>query len=475
MPGLRRLSTATNAPAVAASIVVVTLVVWIASGFGEQHARAVQSATNADETADDTAGEQTGAGGDALVGLLELVLDPDTGDVDAARQCLAVLAQKIQSRELAGEQLAALRPRLDKLLSGVLAGKPDGPLYLDAALLASSWRNPAAVAAVRKLFATADADEKQRLAALDALVAAGGGKLDKELIATVRGTLADAKGNSAAFRGAVLQSLGRIDDPAVADAVLASYDKLEAELQPKAIELLTQRTAWAKALLAAVGEGRLPAAAINANQVRQLLAGGDAELAAAVKAKWGSIREERDPKREEVIAEMRRLIRGRPGEPAGDPHKGREVFGRVCGQCHKLYGQGADVGPDLTSNGRASFEQLLSNVFDPSLVIGAAYQAVNVRTIDGRVLTGLLVEDSSERLVLKVQGGKTETLARNDVDEVQQSKLSMMPEGLETQLSPQEIRDLFALLTLDRSPDDPEARLLPGVRLTTEDTEGTEE
>ncbi len=404
-------------------------------------------------SADDNA---SGVDGDAIVSLLELVIDPDTGDVDSARQCLGVLAQKIQSRELAGEQLAALQPRLDKLLAGVLEGKRGEPLYLDAALLASTWKNPAALAAVRSLVASTDADERQRLAALDALVAAADGKL----LGEVRSVLADARSSSAAFRGAVLQALGRLDDPAVADVVLASYEELEAELRPKAIELLTQRTAWAKALLAAIGDGRLPATAINTNQVRQLLASNDADLVAAVKAKWGSIREERDPKRDLVIAEMRQLIRGRPG----DPHKGVEVFGRVCGQCHKLYGEGADVGPDITSNGRSSFEQLLSNVFDPSLVIGAAYQAVNVRTIDGRVLTGLPVEDNEQRLVLKVQGGKSELLARDDVDEVLTSKLSMMPEGLETQLKSDEIRDLFALLTLDRPPDDPQAKRLPGVQ-----------
>ena len=88
---------------------------------------------------------------------------------------------------------------------------------------------------------------------------------------------------------------------------------------------------------------------------------------------------------------------------------GQEVFKRVCGQCHKLHGEGQEVGPDITLNGRNSFEQLLSNVFDPSLVIGAAYQARTVVTADGRVLTGLVAEDSPQRVVLKMQGGKLES------------------------------------------------------------------
>ena len=65
--------------------------------------------------------------------------------------------------------------------------------------------------------------------------------------------------------------------------------------------------------------------------------------------------------------------------------------------------------PDL--NGRSSFEQLLSNVLDPSLVIGSAYQARTVITTDGRVLTGLVVEDNPQHVILKMQGGKLETIS----------------------------------------------------------------
>ena len=69
-------------------------------------------------------------------------------------------------------------------------------------------------------------------------------------------------------------------------------------------------------------------------------------------------------------------------------------------------------------------------MFDPSLVIGAAYQARTVVTDDGRVLTGLVVEDNEQRLVLKMQGGKLETIARGDIEEVRVSQLSLMPEEM---------------------------------------------
>jgi putative heme-binding domain-containing protein len=128
-----------------------------------------------------------------------------------------------------------------------------------------------------------------------------------------------------------------------------------------------------------------------------------------------------------------------------------------------MYGVGVEVGPDITLNGRNDYTQLLSNVFDPSLVIGAGYRSFTVATADGRVINGLLVEDSPQRVVLKVQGGKQEIIARDDIDELKVSELSLMPEQLERQLTPQEIVDLFAYLTLDKPPSDPTARRLPGV------------
>src|SRR5262249_31805273 len=85
-----------------------------------------------------------------------------------------------------------------------------------------------------------------------------------------------------------------------------------------------------------------------------------------------------------------------------------------------------------------------------------------VATKDGRVLSGLLAENSPERIILKVQGGKTETIPRGDVDELKSSDVSLMPEDVEKQLSPQEIADLFAYLALDKPPSDPTAKRLAG-------------
>src|SRR5262249_51745247 len=131
-------------------------------------------------------------------------------------------------------------------------------------------------------------------------------------------------------------------------------------------------------------------------------------------------------------------------------------------QCHTIYGAGATVGPDLTSTGRASFEQLLSNVFDPSLVIGPGYQATTVVTKDGRSLTGLVTEDNGQRIVLKLPGGGQQVVPRGEVEHANAGTLSMMPEGIEALMDRKDLADLFAFLALDRPPGDPLARPIPG-------------
>lgn len=372
---------------------------------------------------------------------------------EVGREVLAVLATKVQTGELKGEKLDQLKAAMFEPLTPLLSKDAKHPLGHDAAMLAASWGDPRGLPYVRHAFSAADTAADLRLKALGALVAVK----DEELYETVNAVL---KSNAAPeFQGKVLAALGQLDDPRVAMIVLANYPQLAADLQPKAIELLTQRAAWARQLLAAVGEKQIPATAINLNQARRLKELKDDELSKLLATHWGQVREGRDPNREQYIASMKALIRKSPG----DELAGEKVFKKLCAQCHKIYGEGMEVGPDITRNGRNDFTQLLSNVFDPSLVIGAGYRSYTVVTTGGRVLNGLLAEDSPQRIVLKVQGGKQEIIARSDIDEFKVSEVSLMPDQLEKQLSQQEIIDLFAFITLDKPPSDPTAKRLPGV------------
>jgi len=384
----------------------------------------------------------------------------------AVNRVIALIAGRVQNGEIAGEELDALQASLQPFFHAVAKQTAKGTDRFSVMQLAASLRNTAALQFMQRVVVDVEQSDNRRLAAARALIAATNGEPgasatgEGSFLKTIDDVLRNPKANSADFRGKLLAELGRLKGDKVADVVLKNYGKLEPDLKPRAIELLTQRVNWSKKLLAVIGRKKIPAKVINLNQARRLLAFKNADLTKLVKQHWGIVRTTRDPERAKYVAKWKRFLRNNPG----DPFKGAKHFKKVCAQCHKMYGEGADVGPDITRNGRNSFDQLLSNVFDPSLVIGSAYRAHTVATKDGRVITGLVVENTPQRIVLKVQGGKKETIARDSIEFSKESKVSMMPEDIEKQLKPQQIADLFAYLTLNRPPSDPNARQLPGVR-----------
>jgi putative heme-binding domain-containing protein len=379
--------------------------------------------------------------------LIERLAEQDAG---LARQCFSAAHER--AREMSGARRRDLQSQLRPVIRRILAGDPASPLTFDAQLLALRLGlGSVDDGSVRDRFVAADQPEAIRLQALDALIAFR----DPSLPQAVSQVLPSG---SPGFLARVLAILGRSDDPKAAEVVLARYPSLDPRLQPLAVDLLLQREPWARKLLDAVLEKKLPRSTLNANHLREILESNDREAIWAVEKEWGTVREERNPQREKVVAEMGEYLRRHPG----DAKAGQAVFKKLCAQCHSIYGEGESLGPDLTSNGRGTFDQLLASVFDPSLVIGQSYQTTTVVTEDGRNLTGLVTEDNNRRIVLAMPGGGKEVVARNDVKYTRTSKLSMMPEGIETILDRKELADLFAFLALDRPPGDPQARPIPG-------------
>ncbi len=384
---------------------------------------------------------------DTLVELYRLVREGKSSDLNVAEQILTLLTRKLETRELRAELLR------DKLLPLLRNERPAAtPLGKAATFLAAVLGESDARAKVREMFEN-DSSESVRLRAFEVLIASH----EDQLIDSVAKTLATSE-RSSKFKAELLSRLSRLNDPTVAPVILGLYERFEPELRSRAIELLTERPVWSKTLMQQIADKKLNASVLNVNQARRMLASKDAELVKLVTKHYGTIRQERNPEREQLVGQMRRMLE----RTKGDPERGKAVYKKLCAQCHKLHGEGEEVGPDITNNGRASFEQLLSNVFDPNLVIGEGYLATTVQTTKGRSLTGLLVEDSPTRVVLKIQGGKQEVIPRDEIETLETSKLGLMPEDVEKQLQPQEIADLFALLCLDRPPSDSKARWIPG-------------
>jgi putative heme-binding domain-containing protein len=152
---------------------------------------------------------------------------------------------------------------------------------------------------------------------------------------------------------------------------------------------------------------------------------------------------------EEKLAEVRRLNNDLRAA-SGDARAGKELYKQHCASCHKLFGEGGTVGPDLTHANRQDRQALLVSIIDPSAVVRKEYLSWVVRTTDGRVLTGLLAEQTPGQLTLVDAKNERTTLSRGRVESMEESPVSLMPEDLLRNLKPQQVRDLFAYLQSKR-------------------------
>jgi putative heme-binding domain-containing protein len=141
----------------------------------------------------------------------------------------------------------------------------------------------------------------------------------------------------------------------------------------------------------------------------------------------------------------------------GDPDHGRAVFFRAgtnsCGGCHRVQGRGQWVGPDLSTIGvKSGRDELVRSILNPSAAIGTNFRSLVVALNDGRILTGLPVEESSDRLVLKTAAGERNTIRPGSIEDRRTSDVSLMPEGLAQTMTEHELVDLLAYLTTLRQP-----------------------
>lgn len=231
---------------------------------------------------------------------------------------------------------------------------------------------------------------------------------------------------------------------ASSEALFAQWKNFSPAARRAAAETLASRNNWASQLLSEIEQKRILASDIPAATIRTLTR-SEADygmLAKRATALFGRVRDANADKLK-LIAAKKDMILGAKGQP--DLKAGHEVAKKVCFTCHKLHGEGADIGPDLTGVGRSSLDALLANIIDPNQIIGAGYEMVEVTTKDDRSVSGRLVENTDTRVRLLSAGPKEDVIAKSDVAKLRVSELSVMPEGLE-QMPDGDFRNLIAYL-----------------------------
>ena len=169
---------------------------------------------------------------------------------------------------------------------------------------------------------------------------------------------------------------------------------------------------------------------------------------------WGEVRDSPAEK----LALMQGLRQTLTAErvAAGSREAGRAVFTRHCGNCHRLFGSGGDIGPDLTGGDRRNLDYLLSNIVDPGAVVTKDFLLTRFVLADGRVINGIVVGENEAALTVQTPQDR-QTIPLAEIESRETSTVSLMPDGLLQPLAEQEIVDLIAYLSGAGQVSDPSA------------------
>ncbi|WP_406695552.1 PVC-type heme-binding CxxCH protein [Singulisphaera sp. Ch08] len=240
----------------------------------------------------------------------------------------------------------------------------------------------------------------------------------------------------------IIEALGESRAESVGPALVQLIGRLTPAAKSTAIGVLLRRPVATTALLNAIEKQELSLGDLTLDQTQSLAAHPDVKIrqrARALLARGGSLP---NADRQKVIEELSPLVlRG------GDAALGKLVFQQQCLKCHTHGAEGGKVGPDLTGMAVHPKEELLVHILDPSRSVEGNYRQYNVATTDGQVFVGVLTSETKTAIELGDAEGKPHVILRADVDELQVSPKSIMPEGFEKQVNPEGIANLLEFLT----------------------------
>jgi putative membrane-bound dehydrogenase-like protein len=259
----------------------------------------------------------------------------------------------------------------------------------------------------------------------------------------VLAALADEKDDE--VRAAAVSALQRFPETDVPRRLLGMYPWKQPKLAAAAWASLSSRVEWSSLVMEAVEGGRIGKGEVPLEVARRMTMHADERLAGRVAKVWPNVRAGTAREKEEAIARFREVL----AQGGGDAGKGKVIYTNLCASCHRLYGEGQSVGPDLAGADRGNVEFMLNAIVDPNGAIRPEFATWTVRTKDRRVLDGPIVGATPEAVTIEDGGGRV-TVARSEIVRLEQSPLSRMPEKLLEGLGDDEVRDLFAHLTRDK-------------------------
>jgi putative heme-binding domain-containing protein len=334
-----------------------------------------------------------------------------------------------------GAEMPKLPESLTKALNEYMAKQSGG--YLTLALRSG---NADALKNALKLLADTKATNTARIAIAKTLAELGKQEAVMPMVAILKSSAAPS------LKRGMLQAAAKFDDKRIPEALLLGWEGQIAgdkALREDALRVMAGRKEWAQVLVSFVNEWKVPAKHFTIDIVRQLSLHQDADIDASIEKHWkGLLATGPTPEKKREAERIKAVIK----TGLGDAEKGKIQFMARCFVCHKLFGEGGTIGPELTGYDRTNADFWLDNMFTPSLEIREGFGAYIVKTKGGQILTGLIDAQDGSGIVIKDMANNKTAVKQADIEKMEASPISLMPEGLTTGMSDADLKDFFAYL-----------------------------
>ena len=241
----------------------------------------------------------------------------------------------------------------------------------------------------------------------------------------------------------IVPMLKRFNQPSVATELIVRMPKWSTRANALAMDALSSRANWAGSLLEAIAAGKIDKSQLSAFYARQMSNLGNDDLNKRLTKQWGRL----GGSSAERNSEIAKTVKAYTEAPlwAYNAGAGKTHFEKLCASCHQPVQDKDRFAPRLAGSGSKGIAYIVENIVDPNAVVGNDFQARIVSTFDGQVITGMIIKETNSAVVVRT-ATSTETILKDDIDEVKVSTNSLMPEGLLKSLNDRQRIELLKFL-----------------------------
>ena len=245
-------------------------------------------------------------------------------------------------------------------------------------------------------------------------------------------------GESTACQRAAIDAARRSGRPELSEIVLSHWDQLNPQARSAALDLMLLRKESAAMLLNKMVAGEITSSAVSIDQRLNLMKHADETIrATSIQLFGGAV----SANRKEVADQYAKAL-----ELNGDATRGASVFLKTCSKCHRIGEVGHNVGPDISDTRARARDALLYDMLDPNRRVDPQFTEYIVVTQDGRSFNGLMIAESTDSVTLRQPEGREQTIPRSEIEELKTTSKSLMPEGIERDVTVDQMADLLEFL-----------------------------